>query len=138
MVLAGGGHVDFADAVPGRVAGVTAIDMAMVTQTRDDIDGAGPSVFALRSRALELPPAGRLGVAVDDARGELRVSGFTPVSAGRDAGLEVNDRLLGVDDRVIGDLGDLRLALWRRQPGDLVDLAIRRDGQRRSLRFALR
>lgn len=137
VVLAGGGHVDHADAVPGRVRGIPAERMAMVVQTREKADGA-PAAYALRSQPLELPPPGRLGVVIASEGSGVQIGGFAPDSAGRDAGLQAGDRLLSIDGADIASMSALRLAMWRKRAGDLVDLDIARDDITRSMRFALR
>ena len=138
VVLAGGGHVDHADAVPGRVQGIPAKRMAMVIQTRKKADEDVPAAYALSSQPLELPPPGRLGVVIASEGSGVRVSDFAPDSAGRDAGLQARDRLLSIDGADIDSMSALRLAMWRKRAGDLVDLDIARGDITRSMRFALR
>ena len=42
------------------------------------------------------------------------------------AGLQQGDRFLSIDGEPIGDMTDLRLAMWDKLPGDTVTLEISR------------
>ena len=138
VVLAGGGHVDYASAVPGRMRDLPASQIAMVTQTRSvPIRGVG-SVYALESETVALERPGRLGIILDRRGGRVLVGGFVESSAGQDAGMEVGDEFVRVSGQHIDSLAALRLALWRREPGDIVDVLVLRGDTPLSMRFALR
>ena len=86
-----------------------------------------------------------LGVQLDDIDAELarrfgmdrprgaavsRVVRDTPAA---DAGLRVGDVILAVDEDEVDTLGELRLAISGRRPGDRVKLRVLRDGGERTL-----
>ena len=56
-----------------------------------------------------------MGIRLDTGEG-LRMTGFTPDSPARRAGLEVGDRILAVAGQRVRDYSDLRLALLDTAP----------------------
>jgi len=139
VVLAGEGHVAHGGAIPDRLARRGDWPQALVLQSHQHAPRPQATGFRLLGARLELPPAGRLGVRVQEgeARG-VRIAGFAARSAARDAGLAEGDRLLALDERRLGHWEDLRLALWRKAPGDMVTLCVQRAGAVWRVALALR
>ena len=50
-------------------------------------------------------------------------------SAAENAGLEIGDVIVSVDDQPIADAGSLRNAIGLRRPGDTVEISVIRDGR---------
>ena len=138
VVLAGEGHVAPAEAIPQRLWRRVPASLARVLHARDPEPLPGTLDFQLRSAPRDLPAAGRLGVNLEPDPSKATVSGFGEHSAARDAGLRIGDQLLALDGRRVANLADLRLALWRRRPGDAVLLRFMRGATEQSMMFALR
>ncbi|MAT04879.1 MAG: hypothetical protein CL424_07540 [Acidimicrobiaceae bacterium] len=81
-------------------------------------------------RAGEVPRHALLGVstrpAADGAGAE--VVAIEPGSAAAAAGVEVGDVIVAVDDERIEDPVELGVAIAERRPGDIVTVAVQRDG----------
>jgi len=152
VVLAGSGHVAPAGAVPDRLARRLAAPMAIVVPAaagaggpgRGDA-GAAASVarFVFEGERMDPPPAGRLGVLLDEAGPGVRVTGFGDDSAARAAGVRESDRIVAVDGRPVERFADVRLALWSHAPGARVRLRVRHgsgdgDGDERLYEVTLR
>lgn len=135
VVLAGEGHIAHADAIPQRLSRRVQGSQARVLQSRD-FPAPADDDYRLVSTAHELPPAGRLGVSLDP--GTSSIAGLAIPGAAHDAGLRIGDRLLAVNGRRVTGLADLRLELWRRQPGEAVTVSYARAGTTHQLMFALR
>lgn len=91
--------------------------------------GALAKVFALFSgRQPEdvLRPRGFLGIELAESEGVVRVAGVLAESPAARAGLKVGDRLVRLGDRAIDDLDALHAAAAKLQPGDRVELTVRR------------
>jgi S1-C subfamily serine protease len=76
------------------------------------------------------PPAQRrawVGFFPQASNGSVAVTGIVPGSPAEGAGLERGDLLLSVDGRPVNNLRQLYTALWRRAPGDAVNLQVLRD-----------
>ena len=138
VVLAGGGHVDYADGIPDRVKRRLAVCSSMLIQTRDRAPTGPHAGYVLSSPASSLPPKGRLGVELRQDEQAVFVNGFSENSAARDAGVSIEDRLVKINALPIDSMTSLLTSLWRGQPGDLVDLVVANDSERFSVRLSLR
>ncbi|MGA2716171.1 MAG: PDZ domain-containing protein [Bryobacteraceae bacterium] len=82
--------------------------------------------YLLLSRKQELPPAGILGVSLEEKNGECRVRSLSPNGAGEKGGLTRGDVLVEIDGQTVKRISDVHLALWDRKPGDRVRVSVRR------------
>jgi predicted metalloprotease with PDZ domain len=111
---------------------------------RRNVDGANDmdwnlalQQFGLRFRVPEEEedPKGYLGVGVDASSGRLMVDHVPTGTPAREAGVNVGDELIAMDDRRLPhDLSE-RLALYR--PGETVDLLVSRRGELRRIEVTL-
>jgi len=87
----------------------------------------------------ETPPEGSpmLGVDGKDARGGARVTKVFEGSPAAKAGLEEGDVIVKFDDRYVTGQEDLISAVRHYQPGESVDVVIRRSGERQTVRVTL-
>ena len=82
--------------------------------------------YLLLTKKQELPPAGVLGVSLEEKDGECRIRSLTPGDAGEKGGLKKGDVLVEVDGQTIKRVADMRLVLWDKKPGDRVRVSVRR------------
>lgn len=73
----------------------------------------------------------------DLSTGGVRISGARPNSAAEQAGLREGDILVGFDGKPINNLYDLSDCLKQSSPGDTVEIAYERGGQRTTVRVRL-
>jgi hypothetical protein len=127
VILAGSGHLAFGSGIPKRLERRTHATYAIVLNVAGDGD-AGPNMadYLLLTRKKELPPAGTLGVSLEDKNGECRIRSLSPAGAGQKAGLMRGDVLVEIDGRAVKRISDVRLALWDREPGKRVAVSVRR------------
>ncbi len=97
---------------------------------------------AERAPGADGQKGGFLGVQMkgDDERGDcggVAVAGVVPDSAAWFAGLEEGDCLLSIDGKELAGAEDLAGAVSAREPGTLVELRYRRDGQEQTTRVRL-
>ncbi len=141
VILAGSGHVVFGAGIPMRLERRTHASYAVVLSSGEDVE-PGIADFLVLSKTQNLPPAGVLGVLLQDksvlqekSRPEKQPPGkedagcavrsVTPDGAAAKAGIKKGDILLQVDGRKIDGIADLRIVLWDKKPGDQVQLAAR-------------
>ena len=74
----------------------------------------------------QLPPAGILGVSLEEKDGEGRIRSLTPKGAAAKAGLKAGDVLTDIDGQTVKNVADMHLALWDKKPGDRVRVTVRR------------
>jgi S1-C subfamily serine protease len=56
----------------------------------------------------------------------LRIASFAKDSAAQTAGLEVSDRIVSLSGEPVKDLGDVKLVLWNKRPGDRIRVGVKR------------
>jgi uncharacterized iron-regulated protein len=139
VILAGSGHLAFGSGIPQRMERRAHATYAIVLNSGEEI---GPHVadYILLTPKQELPPAGVLGVTLQEKAGVCRIGSLVPGGAAAKAGLKRKDVLLEIDDQKISTIADMRLALWDKKPGDRVRLSVRRPrhfGGASTLSFAV-
>ena len=125
VILAGAGHLLFGSGIPKRLERRTHATYDIVLNSGVE---AEPQIadYILLSKKQKLPPAGVLGVSLEEKSGECRIHSFSPGSAGEKAGLKRGDVLAEIDSKKISTVADMHLALWDKKPGDHVQVSVRR------------
>ena len=81
--------------------------------------------YILLTKKQDLPPAGILGVNLEEKEGECRIGSLSPGGAGEKAGLKRGDVVAAIDGQTIKTIADVHLALWNKKPGDRVRVGVR-------------
>ncbi len=136
IVFAGTGHVFKDSAIPLRVARRIPAIKQSVLVTNNGLDTGketGKQVdYLVFTEPMELTPAPKIGVilkeekATEKQKGTVIIEGISPHGKGRQAGLKEGDIIIGVDGTLVHDIGDLKISLFDKQPGDMVTLKISR------------
>jgi uncharacterized iron-regulated protein len=124
VILAGSGHLVFGSGIPQRLERRTHVTYAIVLNNGE----AEPQIadYILLSKKQELPPAGVLGVSLEEKGGECRIRSLSPGGAGEKAGLKRGDVLVAIDSQKVTTVADTRLALWDKKPGNRVRVSVQR------------
>ncbi len=130
VVLAGVQHVAHGHGIPHRLTRHVRASNTIVLSTVEKETMPGSADVYLELADAELPEAGRMGVLIRSADGAV-VDGFADDSPAARAGMRRDDVIVEIDGRVIDRFEDVRLALWDKSPGDVVQLAVRRGGDER-------
>ncbi len=89
--------------------------------------------YLMFSESITLPPAGKIGVVLneikrtEDKPGQVQIIQISPHGKAGQAGLMENDIILAIDDFQVSTVGDLKAALMDKNPGDSVNLNVRRQ-----------
>jgi S1-C subfamily serine protease len=132
VILAGAGHVAFGSGIPKRLERRTSATYAIVLNSGEQVEPRMAD-YLLLSKKQELPPAGILGVSLEEKGGECRIGTPSPGGAGEKAGLRKGDVLVAIDGQTVKTIDQVHLALWDKKPGDRVRVNVRR---KRRLRVA--
>lgn len=126
VVLAGNGHLEYGQGIPQRIQRRIATPQAIVLNGA--LHGVDPKIadYLLYSEPLDLPPAGMLGVMLDNTNDGIEVKGFAEPSGAQAAGMEEGDRIVRIAERTIADYADIRLALIDTQPGQTLEVGVER------------
>lgn len=120
VILAGSGHVAHQDAIPGRLTRMTGMQTAVVaTGPRDGFADAEVD-FVLAERNVALPEPGRVGMMLARNDRGVAVTDITPASPAAKAGFRPGDLVLSIAGEPVQGMGDVRLALLDRAPGEKV------------------
>jgi S1-C subfamily serine protease len=94
-------------------------------------DQVGPHMadYLLLSKKQELPPAGILGINLEEETGECRIRSLSPGGAGVKAGLKRGDILIEISGQPVKTIADMHLALWDKKPGDRVRVNVHRKSR---------
>lgn len=128
VVLAGSGHVAYRDAIPDRLARRLPVPAAIVVQVEGGQIDVSSGDIALLTEELPLPPAGKLGIFMEDTAEGVRIGDVAHASGAKAAGLAAGDYIRSLGGVAIADTTDLRLAMLDRRPGEAVDVVVRRNG----------
>ena len=125
VILAGSGHLVFGTGIPKRLERRTNATYAIVLNGGEEVE-PHMADYLLLTKKQELPPAGVLGVSLEEKERECRIRSLSPGEAGEKAGLKSGDVLVAIDGLTVKKIADVRLALWDKKPGDRVRVSVRR------------
>jgi uncharacterized iron-regulated protein len=125
VILCGVGHVEYGSGIPKRLERRTHATYAIVINSGEEID---PHIadYLILSEKKDLPPAGVLGVMLEDKEGQVRVASLQHGGAAEKGGLHKGDVLLAIDSQDVKTVADSRIQLWDKNPGQHVKLKVRR------------
>jgi len=130
--IMGNGHLRYGHGVPHqlRTLGFTQIATLLPRSEEmacDDLDpGLADAVFSLPAAALLPPQPPRLGVALEDAEGSVRVQSVTAGSLAERSGFVVGDRLIEVAGSPPINTMSVIAIIRRQPPGTWLPLRVQR------------
>ena len=129
VILAGSGHLINREGIPSRLDRQAGIKSIVILSDVDETPSAKQADYLLFSAESELPPAGLIGIGMEQTDAGVKVSAVSPQSAASKAGLKKGDIILALDQDVIKTTSDV--SLWRldKKPGESVKVKLRRNKQ---------
>lgn len=97
---------------------------------------AGVGVLSVNPRKIPSPSAA-LGVRLADTDSPAKIEDIVPEGAAEKAGLLAGDVILKVDGKTIGGREELINTIKSHQPGDKVEILIKRDGAEQTIKATL-
>lgn len=128
VLLAGTGHLIFGSGIPDRVTRRTPVESAIVLPadglevTREIAD------FVIYPPIATLPGAGLMGLFLEDADNGVKISGLGSNSSAAKAGVKQDDVIQMLNGKKIVTLGDIKIELLDKPPGEEVSLGVSRKG----------
>lgn len=126
VILAGSGHISYGSGIPKRLARQANATYAIVLSSGEEIE-PDMADYLLLTKKQNLPPAGTLGITMEEKNGEVRVKTLSPGGAAEKAGLKKGNLLAEIDGQAVKSIADVRLLLWDRKPGDRVKAGLGKD-----------
>lgn len=129
VVLAGRGHLAYGDGIPKRVTRRTPVTSAIVLNGWEDAIVPGLADVLLLPQEQTLPKAGKIGASLeeDESKGEVRIASCLADSACAKFGLKSGDQIVMINEQKITNLADLRVMMWDREPGEEINVTVRRQ-----------
>ncbi|MCI5223192.1 MAG: PDZ domain-containing protein, partial [Candidatus Electrothrix sp. AR4] len=99
--------------------------------------------YLMFTEDVQLPPAGKIGVLLKEEEesnaqpAKVKISGISPLGKAGEAGLKKDDVITAVDNSQVSTIGDLKIALIDKKPGETVQLNIVRKDQVMKLKVEL-
>ena len=126
IVIAGNQHVAWDNTMPDRLQRRLGVPAASILNSWDGAIEPGLADFLLMPAERPLPASGKLGALLDDGDKHVTISVCDADSACAAAGIKAGDRITAINNAGINSIADLRLALWDKQPGDIINIDILR------------
>jgi uncharacterized iron-regulated protein len=126
VVLAGSGHLAYGSGIPDRVERRVPVDGAIVINDWETPYTPELGDYLLSPEPRSLPAGGMIGAQLASDPNGLQISACMPGSPCERLELQQGDKIVAIDGASIGGMADLRLAMWDKNPGDVIDLEILR------------
>ncbi|MFQ5644419.1 MAG: ChaN family lipoprotein, partial [Thiogranum sp.] len=126
VVVAGNEHVAYGRTMPKRLTRRIETSTAVILNNWEGAIKRSLADYLLLPAVRRLPPAGKIGALLEEEDGVLRVAECLDDSPCAAAGITAGDRFVSIDNASVDSLADLRLAMWDKQPGDTISVAMLR------------
>lgn len=146
VVIAGTGHVYKDSAIPPRVSRRKPVPQAvLITANGMDtgLETGKKADYLMAAETIDLPPAGKIGIVLSElqetetGKDGLQVVQISPHGKAGQAGIEVNDIITDIDGYQVTSLGDLKIGLLGKSPGEVVRLDLLRKKLKLSVEVEL-
>lgn len=123
VVFAGTGHIEYGSGIPNRIKRHLDVESVSIIPIDDfaNLDNSRADYF-IKSTHRTLPAMGLMGAFLDEKDNNLIVKKFSNNSALRDAGLAEGIAIVGVDDNIISNLAEFKIAMFEKRAGDTIKL----------------
>lgn len=123
VVFAGTGHIEYGSGIPNRIPRHIDVETVSIIPTDDfaNLDNSRADYF-IQSRHRNLPAVGLMGAFLDEKNNNLIVKKFSNNSALHDAGLVEGIAIVGVDDNMVSNLTEFKIAMFEKRAGDTIKL----------------
>jgi uncharacterized iron-regulated protein len=126
IILAGSGHIEFGSGIPNRVRRqLPELRTAILITADKPQTKSHMTDYSLVSKKEDLPPAPEMGLAMERGDG-VHVKSVAPSGAAAMAGVMPGDGIVKIDMTDVRSVGDVRLALLDKRPGDRITMHIQR------------
>ena len=123
--------------VTGRMVGVVSLNLGEIVRSSLAVPGecylSNREEYLRHGRVVSRPPRAWLGVYAHPLEEGLVIAGLVPGGPGAKCGIKEGDVLVSLDDLQVPTLKELYRSLWRRGPGERIELEVMRDSKLKRL-----
>lgn len=134
IILAGSGHVEYGYGIPKRLQRQTGT--AYKSILLDSPYKPEAADFFVYTSKIKLQTSPRLKVILNTEK-IITVTGFFDAEVAKRHVLKEKDQILAMNDIPLQSIGDIRLFLYDKLPGNVIDISIIRDNQPMRLKYTL-
>jgi uncharacterized iron-regulated protein len=135
ILLVGIGHVEFGYGIPQRLRRITGKpNKTILLDSPFKPDAADYFVY---TNPIKMKTSPRLKVMISSENEKITVTGFTDADNAAKHALKEKDEILTINNVSIHSIVDIRLFLYDKQPGDIINIAIVRDKQPMTVKYTL-
>jgi uncharacterized iron-regulated protein len=127
VILAGSGHLLYGSGIPRRLLRRVPLASTIVINAGASVTDPQMADFLLFPAETTLPPAGLLGVFLQQRDGSVVIDDVTADGAAEHAGLQKGDLLLTLDGTQMSSVADVKIALLDKRAGEQVRVRVKRD-----------
>lgn len=127
VILAGAGHLLYGSGIPRRLQRRVPLDSAIVINAGVGVTDPQMADFLLFPAQTMLPPAGLLGVFLQQQDDSVVIDDVTADGAAKRAGLQKGDLLLALDGDHMSTVTDVKIALLDKRAGERVRVRVKRE-----------
>lgn len=127
VILAGSGHLLYGSGIPGRLLRRVPLASAIVINAGANATDPQMADFLLFPAEATLPPAGLLGVFLQQRDDSVVIDDVTADGAAERAGLQKGDLLLALDGTRMSSVADVKIALLDKRAGEQVRVKVKRE-----------
>jgi uncharacterized iron-regulated protein len=111
IVIAGNGHLRYGYGIPDRFKRRTNVPFLTVLQDEDIKENIAD--YVLFPDEINIKPTMKLGVMAEETEKGLQISEIIPKSLAENANLKKGDIILKIEGKIINDISDLKLMLYK-------------------------
>ncbi len=126
IILAGSGHLVYGSGIPRRLVRRVPLASAIVINAGGGVTDPQMADFLLFPAEATLPPAGLLGVFLQQRDDSVIIDDLTANGAAERAGLQKGDLLLALDGTQMSSIADVKIALLDKRAGEQVRVRVKR------------
>ena len=127
VILAGSGHLIYGSGIPRRLLRRLPVASATVINFGGQLAEPDMADFLIFAPKVILPSAGLLGIYMQKKETSVVVADLMPQGGAAKAGLKKGDQLVAILGNAIETLGDVKITLLDKRPGDRIDITVKRD-----------
>ena len=133
VVLAGSGHIINRAGIPSRLdrqLQLTPHQRSLVILSHSEEQYTPKEAdISLPTRDIKLPPAGLIGIGMNDSSQGVQISNIAKSGAAQKAGLQKGDLLLKLNEVAVETTSDVNLWRLDKKPNEKVAVLVRRENQ---------
>lgn len=133
LIFAGSGHISYGSGIPNRIK--RRLDGKVVTVlVSDEHTQITPNLsdYLVFSAEQALPAAGILGAYLDDGEDTVAIKALSENSALTDSDIKPGSIIVGIDETMISNLAEFKLAMLKKKPGEEIELHYRQPDSEKS------